>query len=61
MLRLISSSIVHNPMDLTRMEKKIDKYVSSHSAEGGGSNAVSAILLDMTLVRDNAHLYNVGE
>jgi hypothetical protein len=44
--------IIHNPMDLAKIEKKVhcDRYPS-----------VSSILADMELIRSNAHTYNVGE
>jgi hypothetical protein len=44
--------IVTDPMDLTRMSKKLagDKYPT-----------ISSILDDMILIRDNAHAYNTGK
>eukprot|EP01038_Epipyxis_sp_PR26KG_P013845 gene13845-18568_t len=47
------ATIVLNPMDLTRIEKKLnsDKYIES---------GLAGIMSDMILIRDNAHIYNTG-
>lgn len=53
------ATVVTNPMDLLRMEKKLDKYVSANVGNPGAG--VVSILADMILIRDNAHLYNTGK
>jgi hypothetical protein len=45
-------TIVTNPMDLSRIEKKV---------AGNRYESISAILADMSLIRDNAYAYNTDK
>lgn len=56
------ASIITDPIDINKIEKRLntDRYGSVGASGGSAELAVSAIIKDMTLLRDNAHTYNTG-
>jgi hypothetical protein len=55
--------VVTDPIDLNKIDKRLlssDRY-SSLGPMGGAENAAAALLKDVSLLRDNAHTYNVGK
>eukprot|EP01032_Pedospumella_encystans_P016544 gene16544-18873_t len=56
------ATIITDPIDINKIEKRLntDRYGCLSSSGGSAELAVSAILKDLTLLRDNAHTYNTG-